>query len=281
MFLGRFLMTPAGPLIGLFLGLTLAVLVARSSPRPEPSTSVDTETLREALRRMMDSHASGRDNAVRAVFGLGCALGQRLPDAHRDIVVRTLAQFGQAAGPGSPSVQELRNTIREKRFAETDVDRMCEVIREFGSDRLIENTLRMLYVVRFSVGGEQDRSGEEFVRHVADKLGVPDSRLESIRRRIRQAASRNRGTGGRRGRSGGADPGTRRETESSLKEDYGLLDLERGASLEEVKEAYREKARRYHPDQFSEDQEAARELAEEKMMELNAAYRRLKDHLEE
>lgn len=51
---------------------------------------------------------------------------------------------------------------------------------------------------------------------------------------------------------------------------YQVLGLRRGASLEEVKKAYRAMAKKFHPDQFTEA--SAKELAEEKMQRINEAY---------
>ena len=51
-----------------------------------------------------------------------------------------------------------------------------------------------------------------------------------------------------------------------MEDPYQVLGLERGASDEEVKKAYRRLAKKYHPDANPGDAEAAR-----KMQEINAA----------
>ena len=53
---------------------------------------------------------------------------------------------------------------------------------------------------------------------------------------------------------------------------YQILGLQRGASDEEVKRAYRALAKKYHPDRNPGDQEAAR-----RMQEVNAAYDQIKN----
>jgi len=52
---------------------------------------------------------------------------------------------------------------------------------------------------------------------------------------------------------------------------YSVLNLPPTASKEDIRRAYREMARRWHPDRFMEGPE--RDWASEKMAEINAAYR--------
>ena len=56
-----------------------------------------------------------------------------------------------------------------------------------------------------------------------------------------------------------------------MKDPYAVLGVERNATDDQIKSAYREKARKYHPDNFS-DNPAAAEMATEKMKEINEAY---------
>src|SRR3954468_6096857 len=55
------------------------------------------------------------------------------------------------------------------------------------------------------------------------------------------------------------------------KDYYAILGLERGASAEDIKKAYRRLARKYHPDVSKEAN------AEEKFKEVSEAYETLKD----
>mgnify|MGYP002658845731 CR=1 FL=1 len=55
---------------------------------------------------------------------------------------------------------------------------------------------------------------------------------------------------------------------------YKVLGVSRDASDDEIKKAYRELARKYHPDNYAGNPLA--DLVEEKMKEINAAYEMLR-----
>ena len=52
---------------------------------------------------------------------------------------------------------------------------------------------------------------------------------------------------------------------------YTVLGVPRDASEDEIKKAYRDLARKYHPDRYASKPDLA-EVASEKMKEINAAY---------
>lgn len=55
-----------------------------------------------------------------------------------------------------------------------------------------------------------------------------------------------------------------------MRNPYEVLEIREGASKEEIKKAYREQVKKYHPDQYGNN--PLRDLAEEKLREINEAY---------
>lgn len=60
---------------------------------------------------------------------------------------------------------------------------------------------------------------------------------------------------------------------SSTNNPYDILGVNPGASQEEIKKAYREQAKKYHPDKYADN--PLKDLADDKMRKVNAAYDQL------
>ncbi len=62
-----------------------------------------------------------------------------------------------------------------------------------------------------------------------------------------------------------------------MKDPYEVLGVTKGASKDDIRKAYRELVKRYHPDKFQSNSDMLK-LAEEKMKEINEAYTYLLNH---
>ena len=65
-----------------------------------------------------------------------------------------------------------------------------------------------------------------------------------------------------------------------MKDPYSVLGVKHDASDDEIKEAYRNLVRKYHPDNYSDDN-PLKDLANEKMQEVNEAYDKIQQMREE
>lgn len=83
-----------------------------------------------------------------------------------------------------------------------------------------------------------------------------------------------------RGRSGGGKTSSRKSPQDKqLAQYYANLELRPGATRDDIKRAYRELMRKYHPDKFLDDPDKHRS-ATELAQSLTEAYRKLNEHLE-
>jgi DnaJ like chaperone protein len=69
---------------------------------------------------------------------------------------------------------------------------------------------------------------------------------------------------------------TRDEDETYKTDAYAVLGVERNASVEEIKKAYRQLVNRYHPDKVAHLGDEFKELAEKRFKEIQQAYQELK-----
>jgi DnaJ-domain-containing protein 1 len=125
-----------------------------------------------------------------------------------------------------------------------------------------------------AVNGSVSSEEESFIRTVNDQLGIPESELETILNQISQGSSRRTNWSGGRSRQRRRSPRRGRQT---VKDAYETLGVSPSASREEVKEAYQEKVKQYHPDRHRNGDDSDVEEAEEKMAEINQAYQKIKE----
>ena len=103
---------------------------------------------------------------------------------------------------------------------------------------------------------------------------LSDAQLEQELLRRRRARAQGRSETGRATHTTDRDNPEKKQ----LLQFYANLELAPGASLEDVKRAYRELIKRYHPDRHASDPERAR-IATELVQSLTKAYEALTKHL--
>ena len=65
--------------------------------------------------------------------------------------------------------------------------------------------------------------------------------------------------------------------DKNLRPHYDALEIPYSAGFEDVRKAYKELARKYHPDRFVDADPVIQELAKAKMAEINEAYSKIVD----
>lgn len=73
----------------------------------------------------------------------------------------------------------------------------------------------------------------------------------------------------------GADSGGARREKAGPRTPHEVLGVDRGASQEEIRHAYRELANKYHPDKVAHLGEEFQEMAEKRFKEIQEAYQTL------
>ncbi|MDZ7642167.1 MAG: TerB family tellurite resistance protein [Desulfurivibrio sp.] len=138
-------------------------------------------------------------------------------------------------------------------------DLLSEFRRNFGYEpRLI--LLELIYRVVYTNEQVSDQD-LEVLQRIAAFLEINSYDHQAIRAKYQY--------GGAAGAAGGAPAGGEERY-------YRALGLEPGAGWEEIRTAYRELSKQYHPDKVNHLGDEFKRVAEEKMKEINEAYQYLK-----
>ena len=178
----------------------------------------------------------------------------------RDYLVRSL---------GPMQAQNAMNRLTEILGESYNIESVCSELRENSTihERLL--IIQFLFGVA-TADGELHPSEVAVIELIAQWCGVSRSDYESIKAMFTysHANSSNGGYDGG-GYSGGSTGGYRSHT---LDSDYQILEISPDASDEEVKKAYRNLAKKYHPDRVAHLGDDMRKAAEEKFSRLSQAY---------
>lgn len=148
---------------------------------------------------------------------------------------------------GNVVATEQMQILKELLNKDIPVRDVCEQIRYFMEHPMRLQLLHYLFGIAQS-DGNVDKDEISLLQQIANDLGISQKDYESLRAMFY------------------------RDTES----DYKILELDKSASDEEVKKAYRKMAMKYHPDKVRGLGEQHEKAAAEKFLAVQEAYDRIK-----
>ena len=148
---------------------------------------------------------------------------------------------------GEDSAQEAIKMLRDLLNQTIPVNDVCQQIKANM------NYSARLQLVHFLFGiaqadGEVDASEQKLITHICNQMGIGNNDFESIQAMFVP------------------------NTDS----DYKILEIDRSASNNDVKKAYRRMAMKYHPDKVSTLGDEVQNAAKEKFQKVNQAYENIK-----
>ncbi|WP_320111950.1 TerB family tellurite resistance protein [Draconibacterium orientale] len=148
---------------------------------------------------------------------------------------------------GEDSAQEAIKMLRDLLQQTIPVNEVCQQIK------VNMNYSARLQLVHFLFGiaqadGQVDVSEQKLITHICNQMGIGNNDFESIQAMF--------------------VPNT--------DGDYKILEIERSASNDDVKKAYRRMAMKYHPDKVSTLGDEVQNAAKEKFQKVNRAYENIK-----
>lgn len=145
---------------------------------------------------------------------------------------------------GTREAMKMLKDILEK---DIPIDEVSEQIRTRVDYSSRLQMLHFLYGIA-NADGHLDPRELETIQRIAYHMGISEQDMESLKSMFYQ------------------------DTESA----YKVLEIERSATEEEIKKAYRKMAMKYHPDKVSYLGEEFKKAAEEKFRKVNEAYETIK-----
>jgi len=169
---------------------------------------------------------------------------------------------------GQTQMAWVKELIKEATASNQSLNSLLEEFkRDFAYEpRLI--LLELIYQLLYTKTSVPENE-LEYARKIANFLEIPEYTQRTFEAKYRYG-SQNGSYGGAGGASTGYDESARH---------YATLGLEKGATMDEIKKAYRKLSMQYHPDKVRHLGAEFQKVAEEKMKEINTAYDYFKKHM--
>ncbi|MEO8069075.1 MAG: TerB family tellurite resistance protein [Flavobacteriales bacterium] len=232
-----------GP-IGALVGFTLGALLDNSAQAGASAGGPHTQQRPRPEQFRQQAPAGSGDFAMSLVVLTAAVMKADGKATQRELeFVRRffLQQFGEA------KAKDLLVVLRDVLGRDIPVGQVCEQIRQN-----VPHPAR-LQLVHYLIGiaaadGTVHATEREMVRRIANYLGISERDLDSMSAMFRKPSA------------------------SSA---YEILEVERTATDEEVKKAYRRMAMKHHPDKVAQMGETVQKAAAEKFKKVQDAYERI------
>ena len=180
----------------------------------------------------------------------------------RDYLVRSL---------GPNQAHQAMNRLTEILGESYNIESVCSELRQNS------NIHERLLIIQFLFGvatadGELHQSEVAVIELIAQWSGVARSDYESIKAMFTYGYYGNTGNTSGSGSYSGGSGSSNGYRSHTLDSDYQILEISPNATDDEVKKAYRNLAKKYHPDRVAHLGDDMRKAAEEKFARLSQAY---------
>lgn len=260
----KWILTGLGWAVGGPIGAVFGYLIGKSISTPLVTSSSESTGAPHA--RYTDT---GNINDVNAALLVLMAAVMKadgnVVKSELDYVKRFLAN-----NYGEEEAKTMLLKLRDITKDDIPVGAVCEQIKHNTSYDTRYHMLDFLFGVACSDNGF-DRNEERVLRMICSGLGINSRDYLSIY--TRHVA--NRYSYGR-GHSNSGSYSNNGSSQSYPKDPYKVLGIEKSATNEEVKKAYRRLAMKYHPDKVEGMGEEVKKNAEAQFREINEAYETIK-----
>ena len=211
---------------------------------------------RQAVRAYTETHGPRHNRFVELLVGLLMRLAEIDGTLSRAEVTAVRTFFEQRLGYRDERLLWLRDLMKEARRSPFTVEEICA---ELAADYHLQERFIVIQVLSHVARADGVVSDDErvFIERVAGLLG-----LAVFTRSYSHP-----------GAAGGAAPAAPDRIEEALSE----LGVERGTPPADIKGAWRKLSKEHHPDRVTHLGDEFRDLAEERMRRINAAYDTLKE----
>lgn len=256
---------PIGALLGYALGAAIA-----PSEQPRIGSGNDSASGRRSHGRYQNTGTQGDINAALLVLVAAVMKADGVVlKSELDYVKKFLLH-----NYGEEKAKELLKVLHDITKQDIPIDQVCRQIKVNTDYDTRYHMVDFLFGIAMADNNFAE-SEKVMLFRIVSHLGINSHDFSSMYSRYTygryQGGYGSSEAGGRTSNNGSYNP------DASGRDPYGVLGLERGASKEEVKKAYRRLAMKYHPDKVANMGEEMQKNAERQFREIKAAYEQIMD----